>query len=89
MGIASNLQNTVLTSLRSLQVATIPSSDKAWLKSFWIPRFLSDLEVELKKCEVEIPANHSDPGTASVWRTDRMWFNSIKTVTAGLLASLP
>ena len=88
MGVASRLQNTVLTSLRSLQVATLPDGDRAWLTSFWIKRFLSDLELELKKCEIEIPANHSDPGTTNVWLTDQAWFKSIQTVANGLLATL-
>jgi hypothetical protein len=49
MRTASGIQNTILLSIRSLQSATLPDSDKAWLKSFWIPRFLSDVAINTRE----------------------------------------
>jgi Thiol-activated cytolysin len=88
LGWASTHEASVEKQLRAIQTDTIPDSDKAWIKNTWIPRFLSDLQLDISKAEREIPANSSDHGTASVWGLSLKWSHAIKTIVDGVVASI-
>jgi hypothetical protein len=88
MGFASRSMDVIVKQIQSIKTATIPASDKQWVKGVWMLRFLGDIESDITKASREIPANSSDPGTQSVWRTSLQWSQSIKAITTGVQASI-